>query len=187
MRGSCYLMRGLINAEQSQTLDVGGHWGEERSSGARWCQSSVFLADPTQSGHYEGSQTSAWCFSHVTLLQNCVTLHITHCVTWAHCHEECDTALHITSHTPKHHCVRAAWQGTWHVMTPADSFTRSQSVQVYSTGLPVSPLCTPVHSQAAPGLWSSHTSRSVGSGHQRMTQVWHQTWIEGTLLQNTNN
>ena len=182
MRGSCYLMRGLINAEQSQTLDVGGHWGEERSSGARWCQSSVFLA----------AIWTLWgltdqCMMLLTCHAPSELCCITHCVTWAHCHEECDTASHITSHTPKHHCVRAAWQGTWHVMTPADSFTRSQSVQVYSTGLPVSPLCTPVHSQAAPGLWSSHTSRSVGSGHQRMTQVWHQTWSEGTLLQNTNN
>ena len=43
MRGSCYLVHGLINAEPLQTLAVGGHWGEERRSGARWCQFSLFL------------------------------------------------------------------------------------------------------------------------------------------------
>ena len=54
---------------------------------------------------------------------------ITHCVTLSplsrgvwHC------ITHYITHTPKHHCD-TAWQRTWHVMTPGDSFTRSQCVQ----------------------------------------------------------
>ena len=187
MRGSCYLVHGLINAEPLQTLAVGGHWGEERGSGARWCQFSLFLV-LSCSLDIMRAHRPVHDVSHMSRsFRNCAALHITPCVTWAHCHEECDTASHITSHTPKHHCVTQRDREhdmSWHRLTV------SQDHRVYRCTALVylcHPWCTPVQSQAAPGLWSSHTSRSVGSGQQRLTQVWHQTWSEGTLLQNTNN
>ena len=93
---------------------------------------------------------------------------------WAHCHEECDTALHITSHTPKHHCVTAAWQGTWHVMTPADSFTRSQSVQctalVYLCQVSPPTVHLYSHRQTQVPVVLSHQAQSV-----QASRGWHKS------------
>ena len=150
-------------------------WEECLQSGASawqgWCQLSEKLYFSCNVWSLMGShlQTSDWCCSPCHAPQYLVALHLAS--PWAHCHEECDTALHITSHTPKHHCD-IAWQRTWHVMTPGDSFTRSQCVQVYSGA-------TCVRSHPCVHLYTPQAAPSPGPGplHQSVqaSPGWHKS------------